>query len=66
MYYGIAYDDSEEAIQFAKNTKHKLIETIEKINNNEYLNFFSEKVNDDKFISFLRYLECYFGVSFCE
>lgn len=66
MYYGIAYGDSEEELNFAKNSKHLLIDVIEKIDNGQFLNFFSENGSDTKIINFLKYLECYFGVSFYE
>jgi hypothetical protein len=66
MYYGMAYDDTEEAIQFAKDTKHLLLETIKKIDSDNYLNFFSNNGGNLKILNFLKYLECYFGVSFSE
>jgi len=66
MYYGIAYDDTEEELNFAKNTKHLLIDLLRKIDNDNFLNFFSDKGGNIQLLNFLKYLECYFGVSFHE
>jgi hypothetical protein len=66
MYYGMAYDDTKDELDFAKNTKHILIDILTKINKSEYKNFFSEKASYDSILTFLIYLECYFNVSFNE
>lgn len=66
MYYGIAYDDTEEELSFAKNTKHLLIELLRKIDNDMVVNFFSDNAGNMQLLNFLKYLECYFGVSFHE
>ena len=64
MYYGMAYNDNLESLEFAKNTKYILIDILKKINKNEYKNFFSEKANNESILIFLKYLECYFKISF--
>ena len=66
MYYGMAYEDNIEQLEFAKNTKHILIDILYKILKNEYANFCSEESSYDTILTFLIYLECYFNVSFNE
>lgn len=64
MYYGMAYADNENEINFAKKTRIKLINLLIKINNNGYKNFFSEKSCREQLLLFLKYIEVYFSVSF--
>jgi hypothetical protein len=64
MYYGIAYGDNEESLEFARNTKHILIDILKKIKEENYFNFTSDNNCDNAILSLLKYLECYFQVSF--
>jgi hypothetical protein len=66
LYYGMAYDDTPEELEFARNTQHILIDILHKIYVNQYKNFFSEESSYDSILTFLKYLECYFNISFNE
>lgn len=66
LYYGMAYNDTPEELEFARNTQHILIDILQKIYINQYKNFFSEDSSYDSILIFLKYLECYFNVSFNE
>jgi hypothetical protein len=68
MYYGMAYNDTEEEFNFAKNTKHLLFEFIDKTLNGNFENFFTNDNDNGHFqlLNFLKYIECYFNVSFYE
>ena len=66
MYYGMAYGDTEEQLEFAKNTRDELFNLLENISKNEHANFFTDSSLDSSILTFLQYLECYFSVSFYE
>jgi hypothetical protein len=66
MYYGMAYGDTQEQLEFAKNTRDELFDLLESISKNEYANFFTDSSPDSSILTFLQYLECYFNVSFLE
>lgn len=66
MYYGIAYEDTEEELKFARDTRPILINILENIYKNNFKNFFSEDNYFNSMLLFLKYLETFFEVSFYE
>ncbi len=65
MFYGMAYDDTPEEITKAINTRQKLYDVINIIDKNSSV-YFSENSMYEPILQLLKYLECYFCVSFNE
>ena len=66
MYYGITYYIDGEYIEPEENGREKLINLLTLISNNSFKNFSTETTSYNNLLLFLKYLEVYFDVSFCE
>jgi hypothetical protein len=63
-YYGMSYYTEGEYIEPPENGREELIKMLLNINTNSYKSFSNETTSYNTFLTFLKYLECYFNVSF--